>query len=96
MPQESYWQQQWVRIARLLLGVRPPRRRGRRRRLSLLQQQWVRITRKLLTEPLKIDSSQAETLEQLNEQDSAPETAGRRRVMREKAGMALPHRRVVG
>ena len=32
MHQASYWEQQWVRICRLLLGVLPPIRRGGRRR----------------------------------------------------------------
>ena len=32
MPQPSYWEQQWVRICRLLLGIPPPIRRGGRRR----------------------------------------------------------------
>ena len=37
MPQLSFWEQQWVRICRLLFGVLPPiRRGGRRRRRNIL------------------------------------------------------------
>ena len=32
VPQLSYWEQQWVRCCRLILGVVPPRRRGGMRR----------------------------------------------------------------
>ena len=32
MPQLSYWEQQWVRMTRLLLGVKAPNRRGNMRR----------------------------------------------------------------
>ena len=47
MPPAEYWTQQWIRVTRLLLGVKPPTRRGGmrarcRRQAEVSRWLWMR------------------------------------------------------
>ena len=75
MSQLTYWEQQWVRCSRLLLGVAPRRRRGgmRRRRRSLTcGRSSLRHTLSLYGTPRVCE----ETLEVQSVESGAEEVAG--------------------
>ena len=66
MPQLSYWEQQWVRMTRLLLGVAAPTRRGGMRRCRRMMTSELNTLRHAL-------STYGLPRMNLNGEDSSPE-----------------------